>query len=121
MKLFIIGVVTVYAGVYVGCPLYCDTNGSLFYSSETEPWIALDVLLYENDWAKCGDEILVITPGGRRVYRAYDAGPLYKYYLEDHPGLPIIGDIPAFLAPFEGLSSTAMLINLTRVKEAYVE
>ena len=122
MSLILFGIATIYAGIYVGEPLYCDCNGTLFYAPETEPWIALDVLLYQDGWARCGDDILLITGGGkRRVYKAYDAGPLYKYHIKDHPGLPIIGDIPAFLSPFEGLSSKVILINLTRVREAYVK
>lgn len=113
----LIGIATVYAGVYVGQPLYCDCNEqSLYYSSETEPWIALDVKLYETGWADCGDDILVFTGGSGVELKAYDAGPLYKFYIADYPQLPIIGDIPVPHAPFRGLSGRVRMINLTSVR-----
>lgn len=116
----VIGLATIYAGVFVGQPLYCDTDGSLFYSPETEPWIALDVHLYDR-WASCGDDILLIAGGRPYTFKALDAGPLYKYHIEDHPALPIVADIPVFLSPFNGLSHPVRMINLTWVRNQFIQ
>lgn len=108
-------VVTVYAGPYVGQPLYCDCDGSLIYSVDTTPWLALDEGLY-GEFASCGDEIVVWAGGEMMTLLALDAGPLFDYYVEDWPELPIVADIPMHLSKFEGLSSRATVVNKTRAK-----
>jgi len=114
----LVGVATIYAGIYVGGPLYCDCDGTLFYDDATPSWVALDVKLYEAGWAKCGDIILLKGDGWAMTAQALDAGPLYKYYIEDLPDLPIIVDIPTHLAPFEGLSTRVEMINTTGISRA---
>lgn len=115
----LVGVATVYAGIYVGGPLYCDCDGTMFYDDGTPPWIALDVGLY-GSFADCGDEILLYGDGWRLAARALDAGPLSRYYVADYgPAFPIIADVPEHLTPFRGLSARTRVVNVTWVKEAF--
>lgn len=109
------GVATMYAGV-VGAPLYCDTwDTDLAYAETTLPWVAIDVNLY-GGWASCGDEILLLGDGWSLLARAWDAGPLSRYYVADFgPSLRIIADVPKHLAPFPGLSSKVTMVNLSRL------
>ena len=107
----LVGVATVYA--MVGGPLYCDTGQCLVYSEQTEPWVALDVKLYDR-WADCGDLLLLEGNGWELSARAWDAGPLHLYHIEDWPELPILVDVPAHLAPFAGLSAQVKVTNVSR-------
>jgi len=113
MSQVLIGVVTVYATVFIGQPLFCDTGQGLVFSEDTEPWVALDVDLY-GDWAHCGDKILIRGDGWELEALALDAGPLHEYWIEDWPDLPIIADVPMHLAPFPGLSAQVTMTNLDR-------
>lgn len=109
-------VATIYAGQYVGQPLYCDQGQGLIYADSTVPWVALPV---DADW-QCWDLIHVsgIDANTGRPWslmaRALDAGPLSAYCVETPEGCASIAvDIPAHLAPFTGLSSR--LTNITNI------
>lgn len=125
--IILIGMATVYAGSFVGQPLFCDCDETLFYDIHSSPpWVALDKDLYDSKWASCGDELLLYGESfyGRKwrmEAKALDAGPLGEYYLEDHPDKPIVADIPWALSPFKGLSSKVIVVNLTRLKSAFPE
>ena len=110
------GIVTIYAGQYVGEPLYCDDGSGLVYNERTTPWVALSIKEYTSGRVQCGDEILIWGDDWSIVVRALDAGPLHRYYIEDWPDLPIIGDLPQFIAPFPGLSAKAQMVNVTATK-----
>lgn len=59
------------------------------------PHVALPVTFYGQRVAKCGDPVTVEFPNGNIVRAvAWDAGPLYKYFIEDYPDLPLLVDIP---------------------------
>jgi len=110
------GIATVYAGEFVGEPLFCDCTGTLRYDEFSPPWVALPVEMY-GEWAECGDEILLTGDGWRMKARALDAGPLSDYYIADFPEFSIVADVPAPHCPFVGLSARARMINVSRVKE----
>jgi len=108
----IVGVATVYAGQYVGQPLYCGG----VYAETTEPWVALP---YGGDW-RCGDRIDLsgVDASGEPwslKARAMDTGPFGDYCVEQPDGTcpPIVVDVPQFLAPFAGLSSRVQMVNVT--------
>jgi predicted SAM-dependent methyltransferase len=61
---------------------------------------------------QCGDELWVYFPDGSvLVAQALDAGYLAEHWVQDHPNLPIVVDVPEMFAPFEGLSSPVRVIN----------
>ena len=100
-------VATRYDEPYVGGPLYCGGT----YTLEAEPWVAVDVGLYESGAICCGDVLLVTTPYGTIRARAIDSGPLLRYNVG---GQPILVDIPTHLAPFAPrLSSPVKVVNLS--------
>lgn len=119
------GIATVYGGAvddgrFNGEPLFCDRGDGLYFAPETPPWVALDVLLYQG-WAECGDEILLYVDGRGYRFKAFDAGPLHRYYVEEHKDLPILVDVPAPLSPFDGLSSPVTVINVSTLREILTE
>jgi hypothetical protein len=120
----LIGIATIYAGPYVGQPLYCDTDGTLLYTvpSKSAPspaqrgrvgvgagaWVALDVRLYRSGQVHCGDHVVLFFPpakrggheGGPTLHaRALDGGPFAGYYVADYPDLPIVADVPVHFWP----------------------
>jgi len=110
---FLSGVATIYAGPYIGQPLYCDRGQGWIYQVDAKPWIALDVGEYTSGRVRCDDEFLVTFANGQTLLaRARDAGYLYPHYVEQWQQ-PIVIDVPAHLAPFPGLSMPATGVNLS--------
>lgn len=106
-----IGVLTTYAGQYVGEPLYCDNGTGLVYD-DSRPFVALPVMQYESGLAQCGDWVLVTT--GDYVFwaQALDAGPLEKYRVTQFGDWPIIADVPEHVWPYEKyISAQGVLFN----------
>jgi hypothetical protein len=107
----IIGAITVYAGVYIGGPLYCGGT----YDAATTPWIAIDVNQY--DYWHCGDRVLVLGDGWEYEAVILDAGTFNGYYIEQWGSdVPIIADIPAIHSPFSGLSAMGVVVNLSEME-----
>lgn len=117
------GVITWYGGLaqpeFQNQPLYCSTiTKPLYYNHETAPWIAMPVSWFEEKKISCGDLVNIHFPNGAHLHaRAWDAGPLEKYYVQDHPLLPIVADVPWEHWPLETRSSTAYVINTTAWKK----
>ena len=116
--LLMIGIATVYGGqhdphvCYEGNPLYCDRpdDRHLYTEDARDPWVAVDVGMYESGRVRCGDELWVYLPDGSvLVAQALDAGYLAAYRTRDYPNLPIVVDVPAMFAPFEGLSPVRVI------------
>jgi len=112
------GIATMYGGPmdpnhYQDNPLYCDSGGDLLYREDSStPWVALDHSEYESRRVWCGDELWLTFPDGQRlVARAWDAGLLYDYRVDDWPGLPIVVDVPAMFWPVAGISTPARVVN----------
>ena len=113
--LILLGVATWYAGPYVGGPLYCGGT----YALSEAAWVAVDVTEYESGRIQCGD-ILTVWIGGKMLQaRAMDAGPLYRYYVEQWgKDTPIVVDVPRHLWPAgAALSARVQVINTTQVIE----
>lgn len=112
--LTLIGIATMYNTQWEGNPLYCDrADNDLSYCESAEPWIAIPVELYAQGW-QCGDVVIVTfsNTGEQIRFKAYDAGPLSDYYIEDYPDLPIIADVPEYYWPFPGdISTRATVFN----------
>lgn len=122
MARVVVGVATIYAGAFVGQPLYCDDGAGLIYAEDTMPWVALDVNEFKSGCAKCGDVILLEFEDGSTLRaRALDAGRFEGYYVADWPELAIVVDVPEHLAPFEGTSSVVTVTNLTAVVRERLE
>lgn len=106
-------IATVYAGQYIGQPLYCGG----VYAETTEPWVALRI---QDDTWRCGDLIhLSGTDADGNEWsltaRAMDAGPFGDYcVILGDECVPIVVDVPQFLAPFVGLSSVVRVYNVTK-------
>lgn len=115
----IVVMVTVYAGPYVGGPLYC---GGAYDPKRTDGWVALDIEAYRSGTARCGDWIELTFPDGQ-VLRApaMDAGTFGGHWIADYPDLPIGADIPQHLSVFPGLSSPATMRNVTAELRAELE
>ena len=92
----LIGVLTTYAGQYVGEPLYCDRGQGLTYRDDIA-FIALPVLEFGSGRAQCGDWVRVTVNGDSFWAQALDAGPLELYHVEQFGRLPIVGDVPRHL------------------------
>jgi hypothetical protein len=126
----LVGVATIYGGPYdpnidyEGNPLYCDCRDSarhIFREDARDPWVAVDVGLYESGQVRCGDELWVYFPDGEVLQApALDAGHLAKYYVIDYPGLPIVVDVPGMFATFNGVSPVRVL-NVSAAKRALEE
>jgi len=95
----LIGILTTYAGSYVGEPLYCDNGSGMIYAADLD-FIALPVSEYESGRAVCGDLVRVVVNGRSFYAQALDAGPLEKYRVEQFGDLPIVGDVPEHLWEF---------------------
>lgn len=113
------GVATIYAEI--GQPLYCDRGNGWVYAERTPPWVALPVTWYESGLARCGDTVTLWGDGWSGRYLALDAGPLEGHYVEDWPDLPIVADVPEFLAEFDGLSARVRVVNTSAIKRGMEE
>jgi hypothetical protein len=103
----LIGVATYYsADYYTGRPLYCNyQDSSLVYTETLEPWIALDVTLYQSGQVECGDQfLLTFTDGYTLTVSAWDAGLFNGHWVPPWPELPIVIDLPQHLKPFAGIA-----------------
>lgn len=105
-------VVTVYTAT-IGAPLYCDTGiTDLLYSPNIDPWVAWP---FDAAGGQCGDDIAIWIDGVRYDFKAWDSGDFARFCVRDGDVChPIVADIPAHLAPFEGLSHRARVINLSQ-------
>lgn len=107
----LVGVITTYAGKYVGQPLYCDRGTGMIYEDSLD-FIALPVGEFKSGRAKCGDWVRVTIQGRAFYAQALDAGPLEKYRVEQFGDMPIVGDVPRRLwdwAPW--ISAQGMIFN----------
>ena len=122
----LVGILTTYAGRYVGQPLYCDDGTGIIYD-DSRPFIALPVTEYTAGPAQCGDIIRVFFSNGETIDAvALDAGPfgdLCVIYGDEC--IKIIADIPSHLWPYPGeISHEGKLVNLSmrkRIFEKFIE
>jgi len=126
-SLILIGAATFYIGSS-SAPLYCDQffpKETLTYGSVEEPWIALDVGMYEEGSVLPGDEILVSfnDSGKQEVFKALDAGLLSGNKVDlDMDGkrdTPIVIDIPERFKPDENMSWGVVVVNLSALKRMF--
>jgi len=89
----LIGVLTMYAGEFVGQPLYCDDGTGTIYD-DTLAFVALPVSEFESGRAECGDQVRVTVNGQPFYALALDAGPLEKYRVTQFGDVPIVADVP---------------------------
>ena len=116
-------IATLYAGPFVGQPLYCSTpENPLYYSPDTTPWAAFPVEDYQSGKIHCGDPYVIrfTLPEGRYRYvtvRALDAGPFSRYcVLQPDGSCPHIAvDVPAYWWPVEGISAEVEVMPLNRL------
>lgn len=107
----LVGVITTYAGQYVGQPLYCDRGTGMIYADNLD-FIALPVGEFESGRAECGDWVRVTIQGQSFWAQALDAGPLEKYRVEQFGTLPIVGDVPSHLWDWKpAISATGSIFN----------
>jgi len=111
--------ITVYAGQYVGQPLFCGG----IYTDTTGPWFALPIETHGTDW-QCGDLWCVWADGEEHCAPARDSGPFGNYCVVQPDGTcpRIAVDVPQPWAWFGGLSTTAeRAYNWTRLEGELVE
>ena len=89
----LVGVITTYAGKYIGQPLYCDRGNGMVYD-DSRAFIALPVSEFESGRAVCGDNVRVTINDQSFWAKALDAGPLEKYRVTQFGNLPIVCDVP---------------------------
>lgn len=110
----LIGVITTYAGKYVGEPLYCDRGNGLTYRDDIA-FIALDVREYQSGRIECGDRLRVTVNGVSFWARAFDAGPFEQYRVTQFGDAPIVGDVPSHLwAHDPDISGRGAIFNESR-------
>lgn len=114
------GVATYYThDMYGGNPLYCSRVGNpLHYTPDymiRYDWVAVDIKMYQSGEVKCWDTLRVtFEDGAIKDVLALDAGPLYKYYIEDWPDLPILVDFEESAWPFDNrMSAVVDVLNLS--------
>ena len=112
------GAGTVYAGQYVGAPLFCSTpQRPLYYDTATPPWVAFPV---SAEWS-CWDlaKVTAYLPDGTTrsfMARVLDAGPFGAHCVMDGDHCdPIVVDVPSHLATWPGTSVHVEVINLSAV------
>jgi len=107
----LIGVLTMYAGEFVGQPLYCDDGTGTIYD-DTLAFVALPVSEFESGRAECGDQVRVTVNGQPFYAQALDAGPLEKYRVTQFGDVPIVADVPKHLWQFApDISGTGSVFN----------
>ena len=127
MTAILFGVLTFYAGVYVGCPLNC---GGTYDGSHD--WIAIDFSKAEG-W-HCSD-MIAVWRGGKKiaVLEAKDSGPFMGYCATHGDRChPIVGDLPIHTfwtvfgvrgpyTPARPLSVRALLVNESLVRRELLD
>ena len=107
------GMITMYAGQYVGEPLRCgsiDGASGIYDTSHT--WIAVDIDALPG-W-RCNDLVRVTVGDDVMLLPVRDSGYLNRYCVYyGSTCVPIVGDLPAHVFPWEGLSVQGTLENLT--------
>ena len=113
MTTVVLVAITVYAGQYVGQPLYCGG----YYDATQPPWAAAPV---GAGW-ECGDIAKVRIDGITYVYEIRDFGPFGDNCVMQPDGtcLPIGLDIPKMHAPFDALSTTGQVWNMAPIRERW--
>jgi len=106
--------ITVYAGPYVGEPLFCGG----VYDEMTAPWVAMPDAFWEKG-GTCGQQVGMMINGQVYVYTVLDRIAPGDWYVIQPDGawLPIAADLPAMYAPFEGLSTVGRVWNVTLLRE----
>jgi len=107
---------------YGGMPLYASDY--LRYEVNGVHWCAVDVREFESGRVHPGDTLLIkfLDMDTYMLLDAWDAGPFIGYYIEDHPELPILIDIPQHLWPADSAKSAEVtVVNLSRVMEAGID
>lgn len=81
-------------------------------------WCAVNVNAFLDGSVLPGDILLVDFLDYDRAlfFEAWDAGPFDGYYIEEHPDLPILIDIPQHLWPLSGRSAEIEMINLSAME-----
>ena len=113
--------ITVYAGQYVGQPLYCDAwDTELFYDNVTPAWAAMPDSFWQSG-GQCWDKVGVKINGQVYVYYALDRIAPGDWYVRQPDGvlLPIAADIPEMHAPFPGLSTVGRAWNVTMIQDEW--
>ena len=112
------GAGTVYAGQYVGAPLFCSTpHTPLFYDTATPPWVAFPLRQFQTGAVQCWD-LVHVRPANGPSFMAYvlDAGPFGAHCVMDGDHCdPIVVDAPQHLATWKGTSAHVEVINLSAV------
>ena len=115
----IIGAGSIYRGP-IGNPLFCATSSEpLYYDQSSPPWVALPVSQFGVTWER-GDLLLIRPQGASSLMaRALDAGPFGDHCIATGDQcLPIVVDVPAHLATWEGLSAEVEVVNISAVARA---
>lgn len=109
--------ITVYAGQYVGEPLYCGG----YYDESMEPWVAVPVELLEDGTFECGQKIGVWANGEAHIFVVGDAIARGDWYVIQPDGtwLPILFDVPQPHAWFDGLSTSDTWWDVSAVQEEF--
>lgn len=101
--------VTMYGGSFEGGPLFCSTPSEpLFFSTDTQPWIALPIEDFTSGKVMCGDLYYLRFENGQTLMaRALDAGPFAMYCVRQVDGsCPSIRmDVPVYFWPVDGISA----------------
>ena len=115
MTAFITIALTIYAGPYVGQPLFCGG----YYDDASPPWVAMPYRDLGVTW-ECGDRIGILADGELRVFTAMDAEPFGAYCVMQPDGecLGIGADVPKHLAWFYG-STTGRVWNVTWMQKVW--
>ena len=118
------GAGTVYAGQYVGRPLFCSTAQiPLYYDTAAPPWVAFPLRQFQAGEVQCWD-LVHVRPANGPSFMAYvlDAGPFGAHCVMDGDHCdPIVVDVPSHLATWKGLSTHVEVINLSAVARACYE
>ena len=115
--------ITVYAGQYVGQPLYCDAwDTVLMYDATTPPWVAMPDSFWQGG-GKCWDRIGIRIGGVNHYYYALDRMAPSDWYVIQPDGawLPIMADLPAAHAPFPGLSAVGQMWSVEPIRKRWEE
>ena len=117
----LVGVLTMYAGEFVGQPLYCDDGVGMVYADRLA-FIALPVSEFESGRAECGDRIRIYFSNGETIEAvALDAGPFKDLcVMYGAECIKIIADIPMHLWSYhDEISHRGKIVNLNMVKRAF--